>query len=346
MAFGTLIAEFSRMRLSIACCIAPLLFAAACASEVQGSDSGGPPPEANAVIGSFEVTSNYNLAQSADVPSVIANALGPLSGLSENPAEALIELLKNANSDVANVIDSLPSGVKQVVIDELNSFLAGQPEVTEVIGYVDMVATMLTNFQVITTLEVGRVDEAGNSKAIHSLKAVSFPIDGQTQIIATPDVLNLLSTARDVSVNVDLANARILFGDHQFHLPLGNLAVTAYHSVLESQLGTADLGDYLVSKVNCEGLAAQVGDVCYDSICVLNEEQIAGFCVDALEKVAEEVDAKVAELEFADLHMTGGEASYAMDGAAVGTMQGNWDTEFGVNSQGFTVPSSFTATRN
>lgn len=339
--------------------LAPLVFAVACGSAVgpDGSDGTDPiddpsdpgDPTVSKIAGSYEVTSKYDLSASADLPALLGDALGPLSGLSDNPAGTLIDVLKGTNSSVADAIDSLPPILRSLLEQQINTYLEDQlfentPVAEQIVDYVDMISTMLTNFEVVTTLEVGNADEAGNANANHTLAGVAFPKDGQRTFVATPDILNTLSIARDVSLNIDLGAKSVAVGDHAFNLPLGDFAVTGFHAALESQFGIADLGEALNEMVDCTGLASEVGDICIDSFCILDEAQIADFCVQGLDQVAEQVDNKIRDIEFAELHMVGGEGAVQV-AEKVNSISGNWDSEFGINGNNLSVPSSFEAVR-
>ena len=77
--------------------LAPMLFAVACTGQVVGpegsvdptdpSDPNGPDAVAQ-IAGDYEVTSAFDLRNSPDMPAILAGALGPLSGLADDPAGA------------------------------------------------------------------------------------------------------------------------------------------------------------------------------------------------------------------------------------------------------------------
>ncbi len=344
------------MALKSSLLLAPLLFAVACSNSMgpnDGTDTDPNEPDAppvSQIAGNYEVTSAYDLRLSPDLPAAVADALGPLSGLADNPAGTLIDVLKNSNSDIANLLDSLPGGLQQLAEAQINNYIQDKlfqdaPVAEQIVQYVDMIAEMLTNFEVITNLELGNADAAGNVNANHTLTAVAFPMDGARTVVPTPDILNTLSIARDVSVHVDLGARSMVFGDHAFQLPLGDFAVTAFHQALSSQFGVTDLGATLNEMIDCPGLAAQVGDICISGFCLVSEPQIADFCVQGLNKAADQLDEQIRKLEYAQLHMVGGEASLQMSSSSLGSFTGNWDAEFGINGGGFSLPSAFKATR-
>ena len=208
-----------------------------------------------------------------------------------------------------------------------------------------MLATMLTNFEVITDLSVGNADEAGNAIATHTLKALAFQRDGMRVVVQSPEILNVLSVARDVSLHADFGARTILLGDHAFTLPLGDFAVTAFYAALEQRFGITDLGAKLNELVDCSGLASKIGDVKLFGTVILTEEKLGEACVDGLNKLPEALDKQIRKLEFAELRMIGGEGTITLS-TKVTSFKGTWDAEFGVNGSGFAIPSTFEAVRS
>ncbi len=342
------------MSLKTAFILAPMLLAVACASDpgVGPNDPNDPNdpnnPEVNLLQGEYEITSKFDLSQSPDLPSAVADALGPLTSLSDNPAGALIDLLDGSGSQISDLLDNL-GPLRSLVEAQINSYIQDKlldgNSAGEITEYVDMIATMLTNFEVITDLSVGNADEAGNASGTHTLKAVAFQQDGMRVEVKSPDILNVLSVARDVSLNADFGSSSILVGDHAFTLPLGEFAVTAFHTALEDKFGVTDLGAKLNEMVDCNGLAAKIGEIEIFNTVIATEAQLSEYCTEGLSKLPEELDKPIRKLEFAELHMVGGEGSIKVT-SKVDSFTGAWDSEFGVNGSGFSVPSTFEAVRS
>ena len=271
------------------------------------------------------------------------------------PPAHLIDALEGTS--VGDLIDSLPGAVRSILENQINNYIQdklydGVPVAGQIADITDMIATILTNFEVVTNLQVGNADVAGNANAQHSLVAIAYPQDGQRLVVAIPEIIGTLAIARDVSVNVNLDASTINFGDHALQLPLGDFAVTAFHQALESQFGITDLGDALSGMVDCSGLASNIGDIQVAGFTLLNETQLTGFCEQGLEQAAAQVDAQIRKLEMAQLHFAGGDGTVNMGAKADGlgstqmnAMDGNWQSELGINNAGFAAPSSFKAVR-
>ncbi len=343
------------MSLKATLILAPMLLAVACASD-PGTGPGTDPtdpndpnnPAANPLQGEYEVTSKFDLSLSPDLPGSVAEALGPLTSLSDNPAGALIDLLDGSGSQISDLLDNL-GPLRSIVEAQLNNYIQDKllegNAAGDITQYIDMIATMLTNFEVITDLSVGNADDAGNATGTHTLKAIAFEQDGMRVVVQSPDILNVLSVARDVSLNADYGASSIFVGDHAFTLPLGDFAVTAFHTALEQKFGVTDLGAKLNEVIDCAGLATSIGDIELFGTVVLAEDKIADFCVDGLNKLPEQLDKQIRKLEFAELHMVGGEGSIVLS-TKVNSFKGTWDAEFGVNGSGFAIPSTFEAVRS
>ncbi len=343
------------MSLKASLILAPLLFSIACASDAgvgpgpDGPDDTDPTkPEVNLLQGTYEVTSKYDLSLSPDLPNFVADALGPLTSISDNPAGALIELLDANGAGIGDLLDQL-GPLRGVIETQINNYIQDKllegTTAGDITDYVDMLATMLTNFEVITDLSVGNADEAGNANGTHTLKAIAFEQDGMRVVIQSPDILNILSEARDVSLNADFSSNVINVGEHAFQLPLGDFAATAFNQVLEDRFGVTDLGAKLNEMIDCSGLAASIGDIEVFGIPVLSEQRVGEYCVEGLNKLPEELDKQIRKLEFAELRMVGGEGTLKATNR-VDSFTGNWDSEFGVNGSGFAIPSTFEAVRS
>ncbi len=342
--------------------LAPLLFSVACAGQAVGpegadpSDPGEPNGEAiTQIAGEYEVTSAFDLRNAPEMPQIISDALGPLSGLADDPAGALFDALEG--TQIGDLLDSVPAVLRSVVEAQINDYIQdklyeGVPVAGQIAEITDMVASLLTNFEVVSSLRVGTADEAGNANAQHSLTAIAYPQAGQRHVVAIPEIVSTLAVARDVSLNVDLDTSTVNFGAHALELPLGDFAVTAFHAALESQFGITDLGDALDDMINCDGLAANVGEIQVAGFTLVSESQLSGFCADGLDQVAAQVDVQIRRLETASLQFAGGDGSVDMETMSDGlgstqmsAMDGSWSSELGINNGSFATPSSFKAVR-
>lgn len=347
------------MAIKSALFLAPLALMVACASDVSTGDGPGSPNNPNdptnpdsptaKIAGDYEVTSKFDLSNSPDIPSIVSDALGPLSGISDDPAGAILDIIK-ASAE----LDGVPDFIIDVLAQGMNKYIEGRLDskgAKELLEATEMITAMLTDFEVISTLTVGTADAANNANAEHSLKAIAFPKDGKRTVINTPDIVNTISIARDISVSVDIVGSKgtIDIGGHAFKLPLGDFAVQGYHTLLKERFGKDDLGDILGQAINCGDLAKEVGDIKLGEFVVLKEDKVGTLCEKGLEQVGAKLDDKIRDIEFAKLHWVGGEGTVSMGSSGISGMTGSWQTSLNINESdsedGFALPSKFEAKR-
>lgn len=344
--------------------VSSLALALGCAGDDPGPGGGGgfDDPADDRVAGRYEVTSTYDLSQSEVVPALLGDALAPLTGLSEDPAGTLIEVLESTDAPiVTDLLDAIPDSLLGLFKDAVNDYLLqqlyeGVPVSEQIVGWTDDLANMLTHFDVITHLSLGTVDAAGNLNARHRIAALAFQLHGAVQLVDTPDLVDELTAARDVSCNVALesdAAGRIDIGDHAFHLPLGDFAVTGFNLGLQQTLGVPDLSAALGQIVDCDGLAAEVASKCLGPVCIGHQAEIRTFCEAGLDAVAAQVEARLASIDFTELHLAAGEADLldagkedgALDGFVDRLEAGTWTTDVNVDGRVLPVPATFVGHR-
>lgn len=335
----------------------PLALVLGCAGDGGGGMQDGPAggdEGSDPVAGRYEVTSTFDLSQSEVIPGLIGDALGPLTSFREDPAGSLLALLESTDAPVVtDLLDAVPDSLRDKLLDAVNDYVFDQlydgvPVADEIATWTDDLANMLTHFDVMTELGLGTVDEAGNLSASHTLAAISFQLRGETRLVDTPALLDQLTVARNVSCNVALGESRIDIGDHAFHLPLGNFAVVAFNQGLEKTLGVGSTREALGLLIDCGGLAADVASKCVGPVCIGHESEIEAFCDAGLDALAAEVEARIASIDFAELHLAAG-AGQVADAAAedglVDRIEGEWQTELNVDGKAVPVPAAFVATR-
>jgi hypothetical protein len=334
-----------------------MLFAVACASDVGPGPDGDPndpndpknpdsKPTPTSIQGKYEVTSKYDLRNSPDIPDAVAQALGPLSNLENDPAGALISLLPE--NDVSEMLDNgLAKGIINGIIRD--QLFDANPAIGDVASYVDLAASIVTDFEVISELDIKKPNSAGNATATHTLTAISFDQDGQKIVVQASDILGSVASARNVSLQVDFNARKLDVGDHAFNLPRGEFAVDAYHTALEQKYGITDLGATLTSIIDCREVGQAVWDAVgftIGDVQVLSPSQVEGFCTTALTQLPKLIDQQIRNLKFAELRHTGGQASITVRSKEVKAIKGTWDSEIGFNGNGLSMPSEFQAKPN
>lgn len=298
-----------------------LVLSSACAS--GGDDE--PEVPAEAVVGQYEVTSTYNAAGA--LPDVATETLGILDGLADDPAGTLIDLAEEAGAP----IDWVPDALRDKFADWVNEYIAsrvfqGAPVTEEIARWTQDIAGMLHHFDIISSMDLATVD--GATAANHVLAAVAFDFRGARRVVDTPDIVNQLTIARDVTCSIAGAGegeARLDVGDHAFHMPLGDFAVVGFNMGLEQVLGIADLHAALELLIDCPGLADEVSSKCFGPVCVGHRDEIEGFCRMGIDLVVDQVESRIASVEFAELHLESGEAAMLDAGKDDSVLDGTFD---------------------
>lgn len=346
----------------------PLLLLFACAGDPNGDPDGTGDPSGGGddigtstkVDGTYEVTSSFDLTTSEALPGIVSEIVQPLTNFSDNPTGTIIDLIAAGDTPASDLIDKIPATLRSILETTMNNLIedqvyGGVPVLELVADYADLIATIVTDFDVITTMQVGTVDSAGNGNSSHALAGFAFDMDGTRMVIDTPELLDTLTTARDVAVNVSLSGSSgtIDIGDHNLSLPIGDFAVYGLDAAIQANTEFDDLGDMLSGMVGCTAIAANIGDLCLGFVCVVSESQLAGLCETGLDLVADQIESRLAAIGTAEIRLVGGQASVALgaksdstSGDAVTAMEaGSWDTEFALDARSFPVQAGFEARR-
>jgi hypothetical protein len=326
-----------------------VLLSAACTG--GGEEAMEVPSEA--VVGQYEVTSTYNAAGA--LPDVATETLGILSGLADDPAGTLIDLAEQAGAP----IDWVPDALRDQFADWMNEYIAarvfqGAPVSEEIARWTQDIAGMLHHFDIVSQMDLATVD--GSTAANHVLAGVAFDFRGTRRLVDTPDIVEQLTIARDVSCSIAEAGAgeaRLDVGDHAFHMPLGDFAVVGFNMGLEQVLGIANLRAALELFIDCPGLADDVSSRCVGPVCVGHRDEIEGFCRMGIDLVVNEVESRIASIDFAELHLASGEAALldpgkddsALDGTFDQIDRGVWQAVVNIDGAELPVDATFVGAR-
>lgn len=323
-----------------------------------GDDTGDPDQgDVDPVAGRYELTSHYDLSQAEGVPELVSEALGSLTGLAEDPAGTLIGILDEANLPVVDdLLGALPSLVRDQLENLLNDAIQeqlyqGAPVAEEIVAWADQIATILTDFEVVSTLDVGSLN--GNVSATHVMAGVAFELDGARRLIDTPELVDQLTQARDVSCQIDQAGSseRITLADHAFNLPLGDFAVTAVNQAIAAKFGVPDLAGALGLLIPCDQIAEQVASQCLGPVCVGHQTEIEALCVAGLGQIADKIEERIAAIDYAAIHLAAGQGilidgkADVADGSFDAIEQGTWQAGFDLDGRRIDVAATFTGAR-
>jgi hypothetical protein len=327
----------------------PLALILAC----SGGDEDPAPVPAEATTGQYQVTSTYNAVGA--LPDVATETLGILSGLADDPAGTFIALVEEAGVP----LDWVPSALRDQFAGWVNEYIAerlfqGVPITEEIARWTQDITGMLHHFDVVSQMDLATID--GTTSANHVLAAVAFDYRGSRRLVDTPEIVDQLTIARDVSCDIEDAGegqASLAVGDHAFHLPLGDFALVGFNAGLEQVLGIADIRAALEMLIDCPALAADIADKCIGPVCVGHEAEIEGFCQMGIDLAVDKIESQITSVEFAELHLVGGEAAMfdagkddtVLDGTFDRIDQGVWQALVNVDGLEVPVEASFVGVR-
>lgn len=297
------------------------------------------------VEGEYETTTTFDGTSSPVLAGAVQGVLGILSNLAQNPADTLVGVLESANLPI---LDELLGLLDPLLLDDLNGFIndyvlnrlvQGIPLPQQINGLLGDLTGLLTQFDVVSQLDLGDLDPTGLTTANHALAGLAFNWEGDTILANTPELLDQVTAAHDVTcqVSMDGATGAIELADHAFDLPFSDFAVVALNQALAQSFGVADLRGALGQLFDCEGLAQDVASRCVLLLCVGHQEELQQFCEAGLDQVASEIEDRLSVLDYGSLSFQAGQAvlTEGEDGL-IETIEGSWQTIIEVN--GVEVP--------
>jgi len=302
-------------------------------------DGGGDEP-GDAITGIYRVQSTMDLSSSPIVQDLAGDALGTINDLANDPVTTLMDLLESANVPILDqLLALLPDLLLEPFKGFVNDFVLGQvvgslPFRDQVLAMATDLTTLLTQFDLVSQFELTSVDQAGGvALARHTLSGVEFHLDDQDLFVDTPELVDQITTASDVTCSVALGEyeGSIQVGDHAFGLPLGGFVLDGLNQSLLGSFGLGDVRGTLGALFDCPALAEDVSSRCLGILCVGNRDQIEAFCEAGLDQAAARIEnSLLTALDLAEVRLEAGDAILRDDGEADGLVdlldQGNWQT--------------------
>ncbi len=356
--------------------VALSLSTVACGSDSSGAEfdegategQGGPGGKGATVLeGTYELSSAYDLTASGLLPDVANDTLGALTSLKESPSRTMFTLVEAAKIPVAStLLSAIPSVLKDKLdgyVDELvfKQVYENAPAAKNIASILDDVATMTTHFEIVTTLDVPKGDEAGNSKGSHALKGVAFTLLQKRTLVEAPDLLRDNTSASGVDLSAvhilerssEIEQGRLAIGDHKFGVPVGKYVLLGVNGALKIRFGKASLSEALHTVIDCAAVAKGVAAKCVGPVCVGHEADLREVCSKGLDQVASQVESKITAISIDILQFHDGQARMwdapakggAMDGLVDRLEQGFWEATLSVAKTSKPVATPFEGRR-
>jgi hypothetical protein len=283
-------------------------------------------PLASKLDGKYELTSEFDLTSAGLLPETVNDTLKALSNFKEKPSKTLVDLLDVANVPVVpNLLNAIPGLLRDPLFNFIDDHIFKAvfdkvPVIARITGLLDDMASIVTQFGLVSTLDLPSGDGIGDSRAQHALSGVAYRWDDKLHVIKAPDVVATLS-AQTVDANavalekrsVDLESGRLKLGDHTFSVPIGTFAVKGIDELARDRFHASDLRDALGRIVDCDALAESVSKRCINppgpgQLCVGHKSEVKQVCSVGLDLLVGTLQGAIKKLDIPVLNLKEGYA--------------------------------------
>lgn len=313
-----------------------------------------PEPPAVAWSGTYELENRFDLTAAAVLPETVYTYVDVLAGLREDPAGTLFLLLEEANAPIlSDLLAIMPSVLEDRLQGWINDYVASAVyEDNSAVDAIDQVLalaqTVLTQFDIMTELEVPSAGTGEQVEAMHRLLALRLRAQGQEveiPLMPDPALPVLEGEARVLASMVPGAdgNQDLMLGEHAFGLAYGTYAYEGLEFLVSQRYG-ADIRGTLGAIMDCPAMAADVAGKCVLDVCVGHEAELTELCEQGLDLVVDELRTRMHELRFDALALASGEAALVVEASASQTsvVDGVWQAELDVGMGPRALPATFT----
>ena len=318
--------------------------------------------------GRYEISNKLDLTSAGIFPDMANDTLKALSDFREKPSSTIVELLEAAKVPVvSNVLSVIPSIIRDSVLgfidDHVFKALYQKVPVTkQITGMLDDLASLATQFEVVSELQLPPGNAMGDGNGTHQLNGIAYNWMEKRTVINAPDVLTQFELAK-VKTNVvgldkrspELESGRVNIGDHTFKVPIGSFAVFAADKLAQDKFGAKNLRDAIGKVVDCDDLAHDVASRCVGvgpaKVCVGHESDIKTICSLGLDVIVSNLQARIKDLDIPALHLKSGTAKMwdaPQDKGPLDAVVSRIDTGFwtaGVGPQDKQILATFTGVR-
>lgn len=276
--------------------------------------------------GKYELYNQLDLTSTGILPNAANDILKALSDFRESPSSTLVQLLDAANVPVVDqVLGIVPGPIKGLVlgyIDEhvFKALYDKVPVTKQITGMLDDLASIVTKFELVTTLDLPEGDAIGDARSPHSISGIAYNWSEERHVINAPELVSTLTkqTPKTNAVMLEklsseIETGRLKIGDHTFSIPVGSFTVYAADLLVKEKFGVENLRGAVGKIVDCKALAADVSQRCIDPIgpgkvCVGHEKEIEGLCTTGLDILVGVIVGQIKGLDIPLLKLTEGTA--------------------------------------
>jgi hypothetical protein len=320
--------------------------------------------------GTYELANKFDLTTTGILPEVVNTTLKALSDFREKPSSTLVQLLDAANIPVVDtVINVIPAGIRDFFLGYVDDFVFTAlyekvPVAKHITGMLDDLASIMTEFELVTTLELPEGDAIGDARAKHTIRGVAYDWSEKRHVVSAPElVANLAAQPADTNMaaleklHPEIETARLSIKDHTFKVPIGSFAVYAADLLAKDKFGKADLRDAIGSFVNCPALSQTVASRCISvgsaKVCVGHATEIENMCTLGLDVLVGVLIGQIKDLDIPFLQLKDGTAKMwdapapgqPLDAIVSRIDTGHWTASVKVGGEDKPVLATFTGRR-
>lgn len=281
----------------------------------QTTPTSEPESEIVSIEGTFDVVTKFDVTLDGLLPEQALSAVSVLEDFRDEPASTMFELLDDAGVPVVgDLMDALPGVLEGKLMGWMNEYIEDASfQNTPVLDIVDDVLTVsrtsLTNFDMVSELQLDALDADGAVTVNHRIRGFRFPALGLEQTVPVPSLGPLTDTQATAWVEraEGNADAHLVVGEHDFGVPYGQYAFAAVDMFVQERYGM-NIRDSLGAAIDCSTFAATVADQCVLGVCVGHEDALGGICERGLDLVVSELQSKFDAYRFDAIELAGGEA--------------------------------------
>jgi len=282
-------------------------------------------PLAPQLHGKYELYNQFDLTTTGILPDVMNDVLKALSEFREKPSATIVALLDAAKVPiVSQVMAVIPGAIKDLVfgyIDDhvFKSLYQAVPVVQQLTGMLDDMASIITQFELVTTLDMPEGDAMGDARSTHSIKGIAYNWNQTRHVIDAPELVAQLTAQTAMTNAVALEHlssqqetGRLKIRDHKFSIPVGSFAVYGINMLATDKFGAASVRELVGRVVDCHALAVDVSNRCITAgpakVCVGHESDIENLCTTGLDIIVAVALGQIKDLDIPLLYLTEGDA--------------------------------------
>ena len=266
----------------------------------DGGDGGGDPDQPLDATGMYQLDSEFDLI--SGMPGTVGEVSNTFIEMTDDPYDPATWLIDTILAEwdggfVEDLIEGARPAIDGWVYDEM---MENAPDlVAQIVEVGDRFGQVTRAFGINSTLEVAGDDGDGLS-ATHTAMGYHFTINGTAHAYTLDELERDPVAVEGVGFTFD--GSRITLSEHSVPLQYGGFLAMVLDEVIIPQVNpnASDLGDLLLSEIDCAAIGARVyaelefgSASLYAGLCEMGIESGAGFVMNKLVSIDEQAQVKL-----------------------------------------------------